>query len=316
VAAVSEESQKTATAPKTGGQAAKERMQRFNEVADRLRQRADVTAKTLGALGTTVVTAVGISKFSDIFPLPEGAQWIAGAVIFGFVLMASAVAAFSYRLWRVNEPIFWRSDLDLVTDLWGGERESVEPIYEEMGRLNETGTLRAYEARADRLERISKRISDSEWITELKDRADEIRGEVSSTHARANLRVVRRRLSKALTGFWARVFYGFFVVGVLLFGIGADYLQSERSDRIALAKNCAEARTAKALESQLPSICGQAPTTEEKQKASTEHQTANAAEQLAVALSTCQGILDEDPSSDPKSCDPIRRAILTLMSEP
>ncbi|MDQ4005030.1 MAG: hypothetical protein M3135_01855 [Actinomycetota bacterium] len=69
----------------------------------------------------------------------------------------------------------------------------------------------------------------------------------------ASLRVVQRS-SRAFRGRGAILSYCLAIAGVLGFGIGADYLQSERTDTIAVAKSCAEARTSGAVN--LPSICG------------------------------------------------------------
>src|SRR5437660_3053196 len=48
--------------------------QRFRDGAEAIRQRTDLTAKTFGGLATTAVSALGIAKFADVFPMPPG-EW-------------------------------------------------------------------------------------------------------------------------------------------------------------------------------------------------------------------------------------------------
>lgn len=74
---------------------AAEQGKRWAEATDKIRTRTQTTAQAIGALGTTGVTAAGLSKFGDIFPLPaspSGAQWLAiVGVLGGLVLMAGSV---------------------------------------------------------------------------------------------------------------------------------------------------------------------------------------------------------------------------------
>ncbi len=102
---------------------------------------------------------------------------------------------------------------------------------------------------------------------------------------------------------------------MLGFGIGADYLQSERTDTIAVAKSCAEARTSGAVN--LPSICG-APKEEmggeDQAEESIEQEIAEAIEGLSASLVACQTLIAETPGADPGACDQVRNAISSLVS--
>src|SRR3954447_23859947 len=60
---------------------AQARSKHFAELTEGTRKRADLTAKALGALGTTAVSAIGIAKFADIFPLPPWRPWVVVACI-------------------------------------------------------------------------------------------------------------------------------------------------------------------------------------------------------------------------------------------
>ena len=223
---------------------------------EKIRQRAELSAKALGALGSTLLTAVGIAKFSDVYPLPDDAGVVPRVVIAGFGLMALAVLSIFVRLVNVNEPIIWRTDLSQVRGLKKKERAIAELELEDTATLADVESLRSYEARGHRLERVARRLPDEDLSAKVRVEADGIRAEAMATLHLANLQVVRYRSSQALKGAGAMVAYVLFILGLVLFAVGADYLQSERSDRIDIAKRCAEARAADAIEEELPPICG------------------------------------------------------------
>lgn len=93
-------------------------LKRFSEAADKIRANATTAAKTLGGLGTAGIAAVGVAKFSDVFPLPGNgdgrAVLLAIAVIVGFALMLGAVLLLTGRMWQVGEPVFTTSDVDTM----------------------------------------------------------------------------------------------------------------------------------------------------------------------------------------------------------
>jgi hypothetical protein len=226
------------------------------EVLERIRQRADLTAKTLGGLGTSAVTAVGIAKFGDVFPWPGGVEaWVALiAIVSAFITMAFVVAFFTRRLWSVSEPITMRSSIDAISLRDEEEKQLVSRVFRDMAVLNGAASLESLEARAHRLSRISEHVQ-HETAVKLKQDAQEIMGGIYVTYGRAAVLVNRHRASQAISGRRARIAYAGFVIAVVAFGIGADYLQSERADRIALATACAEARTAGATARELPRLC-------------------------------------------------------------
>src|SRR4051812_14071538 len=124
---------------------------RYDELAETLRGRVDTAAKLFGALATTAVTAAGIAKISDVFPLPPGstADWALAATIVGFAFMAIGVLWFTARLWKVNQPVFLRTDaraMEADRDIDGDERKEVEAVYQRAARLNGLWTLAGYEA--------------------------------------------------------------------------------------------------------------------------------------------------------------------------
>jgi hypothetical protein len=169
----------------------------FRTAAEGIRRRADVAAKTLGGLATTAVSAIGIAKFSDIYPLPPGEKPWAYALVAGFAAMLIAVGFFTYRLWRVNEPIVLRSSVSAMgKDLRDEhERDIVWKIYDEVARLNRMPSLRAYEARAHRLLRIADRV-DEPRVAKVGAKASVIIEDIVSTETRALMVITRRRSSR------------------------------------------------------------------------------------------------------------------------
>src|SRR5262245_26082331 len=100
----------SATDPATD--AAVEQAKRFRDASDKIRERSDATAKGLAALATTGLTAVGLTKFSDVFPTPPGQTLWAIGVLVSFVALAVPLFAFTLWLWDANRPLVPRSDLE------------------------------------------------------------------------------------------------------------------------------------------------------------------------------------------------------------
>jgi hypothetical protein len=235
-----------------------DRAQRFRDATEQIRKRTELTAKAVGGLGLTVVSAVGIKKFTDVFPVPPPDQnwlWV-GFLIFSFLVMVSIVGLFTYRLWHVSQPIVLQSDADRMDDLDAREKDIVRPLYAEMARLNRAPSLPAYEARAQRLYRIADR-TESPRADELRQQADDIDADISSVEARAGMIVVRRRAGQAIRDWLAIVAFAAFAVAIVLFGLSADKLDSERTQLTKIVKDCADAEKAAQVGGvrALPPIC-------------------------------------------------------------
>lgn len=235
-----------------GGADVTDRAARWSRVAEDVRSRADVSAKAIGALGTTALTAVGIAKFGDLFPLPAGevTGWTLAAVIavpVSFFLMAATIVWFSIRMWHANEPLFMVSDPDQIPDLSPGERTRVGAVYAEAARRFGAASLATYEASARKADAKS---------------AKEVRAIVDEAQQRALLNVARMRAHQAVTGRLSILLYVVFALALATFTVGADYLDSERSQRVTTAKDCADAvdavrRSSPATKPLLPPICGE-----------------------------------------------------------
>jgi hypothetical protein len=257
-------------------------VQRAIDAIDATRKRTDATAKVVGGLGTSAVTAVGIAKFADVFPFPPDQDLAVAGLLIGFVAMAAVIAHFTGRLWAVNANIVMKSDPDEMDDVDPAEREVVRVVYQQVADLNQAPTLRAYEARRFRLLRTAGRV-ESGPAEGLKERAAEIESDIGVAQVRAALAVVRRRATRAVTDATAGALYATFLAAVVLFGISADRLDSERAGRITTAKSCAEA--AKENATSLPPICGTS-TPATQPTAAEIHQ--EAVEALGTALGKCE----------------------------
>ena len=289
--------------------------QRWRDAADKLRGRVDLAAKALGGVGTTALTAVGLARIGDLFPVPPGlapAIWFTLALI-GFAGLAAAVFLVTRRLWSVHKPIFMRTDPDAMRmqeDLDDGELHQVRLVYQEAADLNDVPSLRAYEARGHRLTRIAARTADEAERQRLEKLTASIHTDIQAVFARAALRVIRKRTTAAVLGHGTKTTFLLFVAGIFLFALGTDYVVSERSERVTIAKSCAEARSAGALE--LPAICGEPPG-DEPQETSPTQERAIAAGALQEPLQRCLGIVDAG-DAPAGSCDPIAEAISSLIT--
>jgi len=287
---------------------------RFRDVADKIRERADATAKAVGALGSALLTAVGITKIGDFWPLPDTDQgWLAaGTVVGSFVVMAAVLAFFTFRLWRMNEPLVYATDVSEMPDLRSkAERAEVERVYKQMWELNRVPSLRAYEARAHRLYRVADRTVDPAEAARIRADADLIAAEIGATQSRAALSVIRRRAANALKGKKALFSYAAFVLAAIAFALATDWLESERTSKIAVAKDCLAAAKAGAKRDNLPSLCrDQLPATPAKEGApSPASKVREGREAIAAALTKCEAAADETEANDAAQCEPLRLAL-------
>lgn len=299
--------------------------QLWRAAADKLRTRVDFTAKALGGVGMTAASAVGIAKIGDLFPVPHQiSSWIwFGFAIVGFVALAGAILIVTFRLWSVNKPLIMRADLDAMgnrnegggEEISAKEEKEVRVVYQETARLNGVRSLRAYEARSHRLLRIAARTADESDRKELEAQAQQISADIQETFARAALVVIRRRTSNAVRGGQSIAAYALLVVGILLFALGTDYVSSERSEQITIAKNCADAREAGADADTLPEICGPDPPAKELGKTSAAEEQAKAATDLGKRLEQCLALIGtgDEPAG---SCDRIAQAMSALVTPP
>lgn len=308
---------------------ASEEIQRFRDAIDKLRSRADLSAKAFGGLGITALGGIGIAKISDVFPFPD-VSFLTGAVITtglvgGFVGMACVVSYITRRLWHVNDPILMISDTEGMREhLSPEEQQLVCEIYADVAALHGVPSLRAYEARSRRLERIADRREQSEppasgteqigaTPERLREQAGQIGDEIRKTFARAAHSVVRRRAMDAVIGEGPRMAYALFLLCFFAFVFSADYFEGERSDRIAIAKSCAEAAEAGAAAEDLPKICSARKSSDEVGAKVPKADVADGIAKLATSLKGCYAAVASTKEDDSATCAPLERAIRTSL---
>lgn len=318
----------TATTDPLAGAAATQ-AKRWSDATERIRARTDTSAKALAALGTTGITAAGLSKFADIFPLPSEpskAQLLAiVGVLGGLVVMATAVVWLTARLWRVSQPIFMSPRLERMRQELNDPKKQkdsdefkrVKDIYDEAAKLNDTSSLEVYAMNGLRRERIAQNISNNPPVASLaKADAALIRDDVTAAMARAATTLVRQRAYDAVRSKSTAFIFAMFLLGLLSFGVGADYLDSERTTRVAGAKACADAVTAirtadpngnpPVTAKLLPELCGGADAVPTPTAATptAEAETSGAVKDLATRYETC--VTSE---SDDTKCVSIKAAL-------
>ena len=280
---------------------------KYKEAADKVRDRAETTAKALAGLGTAGLTAVGIAKFSDIYPVPPDAGWAIAAVLAGFLAMVVAIVGFTLLLWDANRPIIANVDPSAMTTN-AKEKEIIGEIYQRMADLNRVESLAAYQARAFRLQRIADRSPDTE-ATKLRATADRMRAEIQATQSKALLAVARHRVNRKLRGFRAGLLALGFVVGLYAFGLGADRLESERTSKVATLKACSEAIEAKVDAKKLSSICNDVRSTTPAAKPTPDQARATKVTALSTTYSSCidTAVKEKTPAA---MCDSIKEQIV------
>jgi hypothetical protein len=193
---------------------------------------------------------------------------------------------------ELSQPTPFRTDLDAISeDLSDAELDLVMPMYEQFADLNGVPSAAAYEARAFRLERIARWLGDED-AGRVRAEANLIVADIlacSPVRSSVSLGIGRHLPSsaKALSSFTST-----FAVAVLSFGLGADWLQSEKTDPIDVAKKCADARAvATVVESELPEICG-TPTEKEGTSKTAATEIAGASTALASRYESCLAVAE------------------------
>jgi hypothetical protein len=311
--------------------------------AEALRSRTDLAAKSLGAIGSAGLTAVGLAKIGDLFPIPDdpGPRTAAVGAVIAFVLMGAAIAALTVALWRVNRPFFIGTDLSTSEDLSDAEVALIQPQWDDFTRLNGMSPAR-YERKANRHEKRAAKL-DTAWTDHYaprlkaaidasladqadrtrfpssvppspiaqreQQRAESMRAEIHLLTARAGLRILRKRLSDVMSGRSSQIYAAIFLIGLIGFALDTDYVVSARKDRVEIAKSCADAAEAGATS--LPSICkgNDVAKADQPQTPLTpaQHEAA-AIEALAARYTACL----KDAGHDPTTQDACRRLLALI----
>jgi hypothetical protein len=296
----------------------------YRDFADALRARVDLFGKTLAAIATLGTTAVGLAKIGDLFPADGNGGW---AFLAAASLVAAALGAIfvAVRLMRVSRPVFTSVDSDrdqpedeAEPELDADERKAIKPVYSAAAKQFGYSSLEGLRERERSLRSAAGWTADADERTRRLGLADEVKAVIDRALAQAQVVVVRLRATQAVSG-WAWLGYVAEIACLILFAVGTDRVKSDRTDRVAEAKACGEAREAGATATELgraEGVCdaAAAETPPEEPIPSAAEARAAITSQLAAVLEECTALVHEgaDPESGPledDDCDPVREAV-------
>jgi hypothetical protein len=238
--------------------------------------------------------------------------------------MVAAVLFLVRRFAAASESVFTSSDLAETFNRNGivdqDERCLVEKVYGETAKQNGTDTLHAYEEQARTLEKEADDGKQTK-VPPLRARADKILNEIQAAQDRTGALLLRHRAHRAVFGWGMALWVSVFVVGWYATALGADSLQSEHSDQVALAKSCAEARAAeKVVKDEIPDICGTQSEKEKAEEEAEEEKTAATTQRegitaLASAVETCQNTAEKNKEESKNPCRGLERAQRAALEE-
>ncbi|HEV2790984.1 MAG TPA: hypothetical protein VGV69_06765 [Solirubrobacterales bacterium] len=304
-----------AVEPLLAAKRATDRAERHRTAIESIRSRTDLSAKGLAVVGTAAVSAVGYAELADVFPY-GGPWWGAPLLVAGVVGMVAAFVCLSKRFSSASEVIPTTVDPEetiALNKLDAREEEIVRSAYKGMADLNDVESLPAFQARAHRFERIAERLGpDDNLVDPLRANADLVMSEIQAVQARVGALILKKRAKEATSG-WRTVSLVFlFIASWYLTALAADKIESERTEKIEVAKACADAREADAIG--LPSICGPAPEGKEEETVSSADSVDDAIIELAKSRKTCFKAVAK-AREDPSRCVPLQAALAALNGE-
>jgi hypothetical protein len=297
----------------SGGRTATE----FRAIADALRLRVDLFGKALAAIATLGTTAVGLTKISDLFPARGWSGWVfVVAACLGLTFAALAAISVAVRLMRVARPIFMHADMERSKELDDDEyRDAVEPVFKAAAERFGYTSLMGLQERERSLRNAASRTTDKDEHARRTALADEVKAEIEQALGQGQVVVIRRRATNAVSGCGAWLRYVVVIGGLVIFAAGADKVSSDRTDPIASAKACGEARTAGATREELEAtkVC-KGPAAQEPKPPSAAEARAQITAKLAATLQACTALVHKevDANSGPLAnddCNPVRKAV-------
>lgn len=237
--------------------------ERSKAVSDKLRDRADAWGKGLTTLGTAAVGYLGLTRATDVYPIPPGWGWLSALAIACLVLMAAIAVSIGWRLSRVGRAILMKNNPSAIPDLNDAERDDVAELYNAYAKLNGKGSLEAYDNEGQKIAAAyEKQGGGKPAPAEPYTRAVQIRAEVQCAQQRAATLIVRGRVTKATTGFLTMASVGACIIFGAVFGIATDKiadLRASPTEVLTTIKQCGEASAAKAIypaiTTELPAAC-------------------------------------------------------------
>jgi flagellar motor protein MotB len=287
----------------------------FRAAADATRSRVDLFGKTLAALATLGTTAVGLTKVGDLFPNDGHEAWAWAAVI-GLALAALAALAVAVRLMDAGNPDEIQVD---------NTQALSQPIFLAAAGRFGFKTLSGLQERERGLRAAAARAADDDERTRRTALADEIKLEIDTALARAQMLNNRQLATNAVSDGGAKAAYAAVIMGLLLFALGADAVSSDRTDATAAAKACGDARKAGATATELArahEVCDaeEAKPDPTPQPPTAAQARADIAGQLTEVLKACTALVPDGGSTEgkplaTKDCAPIRDALPEVLAE-
>jgi hypothetical protein len=219
-------------------------------IADAMEKQRELLRTTgtafTGAIGF-VLTALGLTKLFDVFPIPPDPGWRFGLILAlicaGTLAAFIGAVAFAGGFFRAQRRILVGTGS--VSGLRGEDARVARKIYTEHARENEASDIRSLELRALRYERIARSLPQDDQATpeqivrkkSLRAEADRINDVVAIALARAAVAVLERRSEAAFGSKRSTLAAVLTVFGIaLIFGTAA-YSKGER-DLIDLRAKC------------------------------------------------------------------------------
>jgi hypothetical protein len=302
------ESAAVASAAATGIRSASD----FRDAADSLRNRVDWFGKVLVGIATLGTGAVGLAKIGDLFPVPDGSELWAVAAVAGLVVAAIAAVIIAIRLMRVGEPAVIEVGVDASSPgIENADIANIDRIFSATASRYGFASLTGLQERERTLRRAANRAGMARERARRTALADELRTEIETALARAQVAVVRRRSTDAVGSGAAFLLYAVVLGGLLLFAAGADKVASERVEVGKDALACAKAREAGATDQEL-STSGCHPDSDKadptEERPSVEDRRNAFLEELATPLSTCLKLSTAPANTEADEAPAVTRA--------
>jgi hypothetical protein len=287
----------------------------YRAAAETIRSRVDLFGKALAALATLATSVVGLTEVGDLFPVTGSWFWWWAAVV-GVFVAALAAVTIAARLMAAGNPN--EVQVDSIETL-------IQPVFAAAAGRFGFKRIEALQEHERGLRAAAARAVDDDERARRTALAEEIAVEIDTALARAQLLKNREDAASAVSDWKAWLLYAAVLTGLLFFALGTDAVTSNRTDRVAAAKACGEARGAKATPNELgraEGVCDKAPEPPaEAPSPPTQAQArADIAAQLTDVLKACTALVPDGGSTKAKplrtaDCAPIRAVLPAVLGD-
>jgi hypothetical protein len=231
-------------------------------VSDKIRGRAEASGQGLITLGTALVGYLGLTRATDVFPIPPGWGWLSVLAFVLLALMLASAVAMGRRLSRASEPVVMTLDPAKNAELSKRERAAVNDVYERYTGNEQPSLVSIDDVRKNIVAAYETYKPGTPLPEEPFSRAAQLRAELKCTQQRAVTKVIRLRVRNATTGPFSILIIAVFVLSAVGFGIATEKIAVERTTTtttLSTIKQCGEAAAAKTADAsitvKLPTDC-------------------------------------------------------------